>query len=88
MAAALSRKFHVKPLAWPLTGQWLAIPSLMDDSCVPLQYKDRFVAREQSENVPILNKAGLAALLRWCEWDSASDLRYVVNSINRYSTSA
>lgn len=80
MSAALSRKFQDEPLSNPLTGQWLAVGSLMDESCVPARFKDIFLAREQSSKAPLLNKDNLAALQRWSEWDSASDLRYAVNS--------
>jgi hypothetical protein len=62
MAAALSRQFQEQPLKFPLTGQWLAIPSLVDESCVPSRFRLHFVAREQSANSPILNKEGLEAL--------------------------
>jgi acetyl esterase/lipase len=37
MTGALSRKFQDELLAHPLTGQWMGIPSLMDDSCVPVR---------------------------------------------------
>jgi acetyl esterase/lipase len=36
ITGALSRKFQIEPLSYPLTGQWMGIPSLMDDSCVPV----------------------------------------------------
>lgn len=80
MSAALSRKFQDEPLSHALTGQWLCVGSLMDESCVPARYKDVFFAREQSSDAPLLNKKNLAALQHWSEWDSASDLRYAVNS--------
>ncbi|KAM0723539.1 hypothetical protein Q7P37_000526 [Cladosporium fusiforme] len=80
MSAALSRKFQDEPLSHALTGQWLSVGSLMDESCVPARFKNVFLAREQSSDAPLLNKDNLAALQRLSEWDSASDLRYAINS--------
>jgi len=80
MAAALSRKFQDEPLSHALTGQWLCVASLMDDNCVPSQFKDVFLAREQSRDAPLLNKSSLEALQRWSQWDATSDLRYAINS--------
>lgn len=85
MSAALSRKFQEEPLSHALTGQWLSVGSLMDDSCVPERSKDVLLARKQSSDALFLNKENLAALQHLSEWDSTSDLRYAINSKSELS---
>lgn len=73
--ASLSEKFK-----YPVTGQWLSIPSLMDEVTVPEKYKQYFLSRQHNVEVPILPLSALDALAKHLEWDEKSWLRYPVLS--------
>ncbi|GIZ36738.1 hypothetical protein CKM354_000020500 [Cercospora kikuchii] len=81
IAAALSRKFQEESLAYPLTGQWLAAPSLMHSGCCPPEYKSRFISLEQNSSTSSsLAKESLRMMMDAVQWDRDSDLRYAANS--------
>lgn len=80
ITASLSRVFQDEPLVYPLTGQWLAIPSTMDATCLPAKFEDYFLSADQQADGPFLSKTAREAFKNMAEWDSSSPLRYAVNS--------
>ena len=85
ITASLSRLFQDEPLAYPLTGQWLSIPAVMDKSNVPEKYKDRFLAPAQQENNPFFSSQSRAFLHKLVEPDVSSPLRYAINATSAIS---
>lgn len=75
-AAVVARMAQEEKLAYPLTGQWLSIPSLIDVDMVLDKYKAYFISREQNAEAPILDQKALAAIRKFCRWDNTSPLRY------------
>ena len=71
--ASIAEKFK-----YPLTGQWLCVPSLMDTPCVPDKYKQYFLSREHNQDVPILPASALDEIKKHVEWDDNSPYRYPV----------
>ncbi|KAM3423817.1 hypothetical protein BST61_g1216 [Cercospora zeina] len=81
IAAALSRKVQEERLAYPLTGQWLAAPSLMHGGCCPSEYKSRYISLEQnSSSSRAMAKESLKMMMDAVQWDRDSELRYAANS--------
>lgn len=62
-------------LSPPITGQWLAVPVIMEPHHLPEKYKRYYLAHEHNAHAPILDVAALAALGRHVEWDTESPLR-------------
>jgi acetyl esterase/lipase len=65
---------------YPITGQWLSVPSLMDDVTVPEKYKKYFLSRKHNTDVPILPASAIDDLKVHIEWDEKSPLRYPILS--------
>lgn len=80
MTACLSRKFQAEPLAHPLTGQWLCIPSTMSKRSCPDKYKEYHLSASQMAKGVGLTQEARDTLSRMVQVDEASDLRYAVNS--------
>ncbi|CZT19914.1 related to arylacetamide deacetylase [Ramularia collo-cygni] len=57
ITAALSRQFQVDKLAHELTGQWLAVPSVMDINSCPVEYRNFLISHQQNANTPMLSRA-------------------------------
>ncbi|EMF15607.1 alpha/beta-hydrolase [Sphaerulina musiva SO2202] len=80
ISAALSRKFQERSLAYPLTGQWLAVPSLMHEGCCPPKYKTCYISLTQNSSCPRLGQETRDRIMEAVRWDKDSDLRYAANS--------
>lgn len=80
LTASLSRIFQEEPLAFPLTGQWLCVASVMDATCVPEKYKDYYVSAGQQADNPSFSTKVRQLLKDMAAWDSSSPLRYAINS--------
>lgn len=80
LTASLSRMFQDEPLAHPLTGLWLAVPSMMEAEIVPEEYKPYYMAHEQMAEGRFLSKRSRDALRALCEWDVNSPLRCAINA--------
>lgn len=80
LTASFSRIFQEQPLEYPLTGQWLSVPSLMYPEAVPEEYKDYFLSTDQQDDGPFLSRKAREALKGFAEWDVSSPLRYAINS--------
>jgi len=46
----------------PLTGQWLNVPLLFDQSIVPARYREVWFSRQQNAEAPVLNLAATQAI--------------------------
>lgn len=80
LTAVLSRKFQDQPLKYPLTGQWLCIPPLMDAADVPERFKSYHISRDQNGENPLLSKDALNKMIELSAVDTKSDLAFAVNS--------
>ncbi|KAK4632045.1 AB hydrolase superfamily protein [Fulvia fulva] len=80
ITACLSRKFQEEPLKWPLTGQWLCVPSLMHKDICPEKYRELFISHDQNASAPGLTRESREMMREAAQWDASSDLRYAVNS--------
>lgn len=65
-------------IAHPLTGQWLAVPLLMDEDTVPERYAEHYRSRPHNANAPILTAKALDELQKHTAWDAGSPLRHPV----------
>ena len=80
LTASLSRIFQEDPIAYPLTGQWLCIPSIMDSNSVPERFKDYYLSSEQLADGPFFSRASREWIQKFAEWDASAPLRYAINS--------
>ncbi|KAK3722235.1 hypothetical protein LTR37_002668 [Vermiconidia calcicola] len=71
--ASIEEKF-----ANPITGQWLCVPSLMDENSVPEKYKPYFLSMEHNVDAPVLPSSALHELKKHIESDDDSPLRHPV----------
>jgi acetyl esterase/lipase len=84
LAAVLSRYFQrpENQLPWPLTGQWIGIAELLDDSDssmsnIPERMRMHFQSRGQNKSAPILDAAALVAGAKTLQCkDLTSELRF------------
>jgi acetyl esterase/lipase len=75
LAAVCARKAQIEPLAYPLTGQWLNVPSILSEQQVPEKWKDLYVSKQQNEHAPIFPSSALEALEKHTSWDMMSPWR-------------
>lgn len=80
LTSCYSRKFQEEPLAYPLTGQWLSIPSCVDTQNPPVKYKSYHLSASQLADSPFFSEKARDWLKELAEWDSDSPLRYAVNA--------
>ncbi len=80
LTAAFSRAFQDEPLAYPLTGQWLAIPSVMNDHSVPEKYKEFYLSTTQQAKNATFSQETRKWLNSLVEADFTSPLRYAINA--------
>lgn len=80
ITASVSRRVQEDKLAYPLTGQWLNIPPIMDLASCPEKYKSHFISPGQNADAPILPQAAIDMMAATCKWDMSSDLRCAVLS--------
>ncbi|KAF2159622.1 hypothetical protein M409DRAFT_29941 [Zasmidium cellare ATCC 36951] len=80
ITAVLSRKFQEEKIAHPFTGQWLAVPTLLDDDIVPEKYKEYFISGEQNAKVTEVSKEERLKMRQMGGWDRKSDLGWAGNS--------
>ena len=85
LTAALSRIFQEEPIAYPLTGQWLCVPSVMDPPIVPEKYKEYHISSEQFAGGAFFSKETRTWLHKLVEHDINSPLRYAINSTSPLS---
>ena len=80
ITASVSRRVQEDKLAYPLTGQWLNIPPIMDLASCPEKYKSHFISPGQNADAPVLPKAAVDMMAATSGWDMSSDLRCAVLS--------
>jgi acetyl esterase/lipase len=80
IAAALSRKFQDHRIGHNITGQWLAVPSLMYPAICPAAYRAHYISLEQVSTSLDLTREHREAMQRAVQWDNASELRFAVHS--------
>lgn len=80
LTASFSRLFQDEPIAFPLTGQWLSVPSIMDPTHVPEKYKDYHISSEQFAQGAFLSREAREWMRKLSQWDISSPLRYAINS--------
>lgn len=80
LTAAFSRIFQDSPLAFPLTGQWLCIPSVMDPPIVPEKYRSYHISSEQFASGAFFSRETREWLHKLVQHDIHSPLRYAINS--------
>lgn len=80
LTATCSRFFQEEPLKHPLTGQWLAIPSLMDSSSVPEKFKEYYLSTTQQAKNPTFSQETRVWLNSLVQADFTSPLRYAINA--------
>jgi acetyl esterase/lipase len=59
ITAVLAHLARDEKLSPPLTGQYLAIPTVCPKEKMPEKYKDRFLSYEQNKNAPVLPLAAM-----------------------------
>lgn len=80
LTAVCARKAQVEPLAYPLTGQWLNVPSILSEHQIPEKWKHLYVSKQQNERAPILPSSALNALQKHTGWDFNSPWRSPLSS--------
>lgn len=65
-------------LAHPITGQWLSVPSIMDENNVPAKFKDYHHSLRHNKEVPVLPASALDSLQKHISWDDKSPMRWPV----------
>jgi acetyl esterase/lipase len=81
LTAVCARKAQVEPLAYPLTGQWLNVPSILSEHQIPVKWKHQYVSKQQNEHAPILPSSALDVLQKHTGWDMDSPWRSPLGSI-------
>jgi acetyl esterase/lipase len=75
LTAVCARKAQTEPLAYPLTGQWLNVPSILSEHQVPEKWKHLYISKQQNEHTPIFPSSALEALQKHTGWDMESPWR-------------
>lgn len=75
LSAFITSQSQTDQLAYPITGQWLSVPSLVDVDDVPEKYRPYHRSVIDNKGAPILPASAFDALKRHIEWDSASPIR-------------
>ncbi|KAK3675434.1 hypothetical protein LTR78_004517 [Recurvomyces mirabilis] len=78
LSAALTNLSIQLQMSPPLTGQWLAVPSLMEAEHVPFEYNDYFLSREHNKTAPGLDVAALEAIAQHTGASNTSELRFPI----------
>ncbi|GAB7326363.1 hypothetical protein MBLNU13_g10397t2 [Cladosporium sp. NU13] len=80
LTAVCARKAQIEPLAYPLTGQWLNVPSILSEHQIPEKWKHLYVSKQQNEYAPILPSSALDILQKHTGWDMDSPWRSPLSS--------
>jgi acetyl esterase/lipase len=75
LTAVCARKAQIEPLAHPLTGQWLNVPSILSSNQIPEKWKYLYISMQQNQHAPILPSSALGALQKHTSWDTNSPWR-------------
>jgi acetyl esterase/lipase len=80
LTAVCARRAQVEPLAYPLTGQWLNVPTVLREEHVPEKWKHLYISKQQNADAAIFPTSALAVLQELTGWDMASPWRLPLNS--------
>lgn len=80
LTAVCARKAQLEPLAYPLTGKWLNVPSILSEQQIPEKWKHLYVSKQQNEHAPILPSSALDVLQKHASWDVSSPWRSPLSS--------
>lgn len=80
LAAVSARRAQIEPLAHPLTGQWLNVPTLLKEEQIPEEWTDRYISIRQNADAAIFPASAMAVLQELTGWDMASPWRLPLNS--------
>lgn len=80
LTAVCARKAQVEPLAYPLTGQWLNVPTLFREDQIPEEWKHLYISMHQNAEAPIFPVSALAILQEHIGWEMGSPWRLPLNS--------
>jgi acetyl esterase/lipase len=75
LTAVCARKAQIEPLAHPLTGQWLNVPSILSSNQIPEKWKYLYISMQQNQHAPVLPSSALGALQKHTSWDTNSPWR-------------
>jgi len=84
-AAVCARQAQVEPLAYPLTGQWLNVPSLMDESQVPEKWKHLYLSMQHNKDALVLPVSDLEIMAKQTGWDMALPWRSPLSSTHSFT---
>jgi acetyl esterase/lipase len=80
LTAVCARKAQIEPLASPLTGQWLNVPSILGEHHIPEKWKHLYLSMRQNKDAPILPSSALDSLQKHTGWDMSSPWRSPLSS--------
>lgn len=80
LTAVCARRAQIEPLAHPLTGQWLNVPTVLKEEQVPEDWKHLYVSMRQNADAAIFPASAMAVLQGLTGWDMNSPWRLPLNS--------
>jgi len=80
LTAVCARRAQIEPLAHPLTGQWLNVPTLLAEKHIPEKWKHLYLSMQQNADAAIFPASALDILQELTGWDMASPWRLPLNS--------
>jgi acetyl esterase/lipase len=79
-AAVCARQAQIEPLSFPLTGQWLNVPSLMEARQVPEKWMHLYLSLQHNKDAHVLPVSDLEIMAKQTGWDFASPWRSPLSS--------
>lgn len=80
LTAVCARRAQIEPLAHPLTGQWLNVPTVLKEEHVPEKWKHLYISMQQNADAAIFPASALAIVQEHTGWDMESPWRLPLNS--------
>ena len=80
IASAVVTNAISEPLAHPFTGQWLAVPLILDDKHTPEKYKKYHLSLQHNTDTPILKASDVEAINKHTDADLDSPWRFPILS--------
>ncbi|EOA85978.1 uncharacterized protein SETTUDRAFT_161671 [Exserohilum turcica Et28A] len=78
ITATLTHLARDEGLAFPLTGQYLAMPMISPLAAVPAKYRSYFLSQKQNRNAPVLSGPTLDMLISGYKPDENDSVRYSI----------
>jgi acetyl esterase/lipase len=80
LTAVCARRAQVELLEYPLTGQWLNVPTVLREEQVLEKWKHLYISMQQNAEAAIFPASALTVLQELTGWDMASPWRLPLNS--------